>query len=132
MNLNKFDEIDSLIRGVEFIVENSEFHELFYYDTPQVRFGKIQIFNEFLSGKILGFFNFFSFGNLNWSYSIFKHVDLSSAYYTCQYSASYGQFLNLLTCFGYKDLSLGLLLRVLRFFDKGAKILTISCRSFDV
>jgi len=35
MNLNKFDEIDSLIRGVEFIVENSEFHELFYYDTPQ-------------------------------------------------------------------------------------------------
>ena len=72
MNLNKFDEIDSLIRGVEFIVENSEFHELFYYDTPQVRFGKIQIFNEFLSGKILGFFNFFSFGNLNWSYSIFN------------------------------------------------------------
>ena len=36
MNLNKFDEIDSLIRGVEFIVENSNFNELFYYDKPQV------------------------------------------------------------------------------------------------
>lgn len=56
MNLNKFDEIDSLIRGVEFIVENSEFHELFYYDTPQVSFCTIQIFNESWSGKILGFF----------------------------------------------------------------------------
>ena len=38
MNLNKFDEIDSLIRGVEFIVDNSKFHELFYYDKPQVSF----------------------------------------------------------------------------------------------
>ena len=36
MNLNKFDELDSLIRGVEFMVENSKFHELFYYDHPQV------------------------------------------------------------------------------------------------
>ena len=39
MNLNKFDEIDSLIRGVEFIVENSNFNELFYYDKPQVSYG---------------------------------------------------------------------------------------------
>ena len=39
MNLNKFDEIDSLIRGVEFIVENSNFNELFYYDKPQVSCG---------------------------------------------------------------------------------------------
>ena len=60
MNLNKFDEIDSLIRGVEFIVENSEFHELFYYDTPQVSFCTIQIFNESWSGKSLGFFLIFS------------------------------------------------------------------------
>merc|ERR1719510_2767937 len=40
MNLNKFDELDSLIRGVEFIVENSNksyftIKELFYYDEPQ-------------------------------------------------------------------------------------------------
>ena len=32
MTLNKFDELDSLIRGVEFMVENSRNHyELFYY-----------------------------------------------------------------------------------------------------
>lgn len=37
MNLNKFDELDSLIRGVEFMVENSSSHqELFYYDDPQL------------------------------------------------------------------------------------------------
>ena len=37
MNLNKFDELDSLIRGVEFMVENSakDHHELFYYNDPQ-------------------------------------------------------------------------------------------------
>lgn len=36
MNLNKFDELDSLIRGVEFMVENSTSHqELFYYSDPQ-------------------------------------------------------------------------------------------------
>ena len=37
MNLNKFDELDSLIRGVEFMVENSakDHHELFYYDDAQ-------------------------------------------------------------------------------------------------
>ena len=37
MSLNKFDELDSLICGVEFMVENSnKNHELFYYDDPQV------------------------------------------------------------------------------------------------
>ena len=36
MNLNKFDELDSLIRGVEFMVEHSQNHELFYYQNPQV------------------------------------------------------------------------------------------------
>jgi len=37
LKLNKFDELDSLIRGVEFMVENSakDHHELFYYDDPQ-------------------------------------------------------------------------------------------------
>lgn len=34
MNLNKFDELDSLIRGVEFMDENNT-TELFYYATPQ-------------------------------------------------------------------------------------------------
>jgi type II pantothenate kinase len=35
MNLNKFDELDSLIRGVEFMDDSND-HELFYYDNPQV------------------------------------------------------------------------------------------------
>ncbi len=37
MTLNKFDELDSLIRGVEFIDQFNNHHELFYYSNPQVR-----------------------------------------------------------------------------------------------
>ena len=36
MKLNKFDELDSLIRGVEFIDTNNNHQELFYYSNPQV------------------------------------------------------------------------------------------------
>ena len=37
MNLHKFDEIDSLVRGVEYMETNNK-NELYYYDNPQVSF----------------------------------------------------------------------------------------------
>ena len=35
MRLNKFDEIDSLISGLEFIEKNNPTNELFYYENPE-------------------------------------------------------------------------------------------------
>ena len=35
MSLNKFDEIDSLINGLEFIATNNPNNELFYYQNPE-------------------------------------------------------------------------------------------------
>ena len=48
MNLNKFDELDSLIRGVEFMVEHRQNHELFYYQNPQVNYF-FKVFSTLLS-----------------------------------------------------------------------------------
>ena len=35
MSLNKFDEIDSCLNGLEFIAENNPNNEMFYYKTPE-------------------------------------------------------------------------------------------------